>query len=516
MSSVFGSKQSSTLRSVSCNDLHGDTSGWTLTGAISTNHLKASRSTPDRQFIALRGRVVNLPKVCRAVSETFRQGLGGGSTPALAHCYPVFALCIWTPSGVFDVNVVPDKKEVFMLDESALAGALQRVLENTWQADTREFNVQVPAPMAQERLKVGRVSPGTKEVRPISKVSDSIMRSDCVDLSDPIKSQSISPDEKSLRSSDPNPNERQVSELKSSPDFSITLLTVEEQATDQIRCGPVPSVSDLAQQSVDQERPPEQLSRASSVAPLLFDLEQTLQYLSTKPTDDKDQDSCLGFQVSSFAANQSTDPDDGGAEEELTRVFRKSDFSRMSVIGQFNLGFIICRLHRDLFIVDQHAADEKFNFETLQRSGCVNSQKLLRPLPLSLSADDELLVLDHLDKYESLGFHLNVDITQPPTKRVRLLSVPYSKNVIFGVNDVQEVLTKLRDRSEYHSDGRIPKRIRKVALLVSHRSHIPCAFHFMIDYPSLSIRHGPVETPRGSCFPSLPNVGHGGNAAGPT
>lgn len=48
----------------------------------------------------------------------------------------------------------------------------------------------------------------------------------------------------------------------------------------------------------------------------------------------------------------------------------------MQVVGQFNLGFIIARLNYDLFIVDQHAADEKFHFETLQRSTQIQSQKL--------------------------------------------------------------------------------------------------------------------------------------------
>jgi DNA mismatch repair protein PMS2 len=32
----------------------------------------------------------------------------------------------------------------------------------------------------------------------------------------------------------------------------------------------------------------------------------------------------------------------------------------MKVLGQFNLGFIIARLEDDLFILDQHACDEKF------------------------------------------------------------------------------------------------------------------------------------------------------------
>ena len=44
------------------------------------------------------------------------------------------------------------------------------------------------------------------------------------------------------------------------------------------------------------------------------------------------------------------------AEKELERVFKKQDFSRMRVLGQFNLGFIIARLGSDLFIIDQHAS----------------------------------------------------------------------------------------------------------------------------------------------------------------
>ncbi len=49
----------------------------------------------------------------------------------------------------------------------------------------------------------------------------------------------------------------------------------------------------------------------------------------------------------------------------------------MEVLGQFNLGFIIARLHDDLFIIDQHASDEKHTFEKLQRTAIVQKQKLI-------------------------------------------------------------------------------------------------------------------------------------------
>ena len=67
------------------------------------------------------------------------------------------------------------------------------------------------------------------------------------------------------------------------------------------------------------------------------------------------------------------------AATELARVFNQADFLRMQVIGQFNLGFIIARLGQDLFIVDQHASDEKYNFERLGATTTLNRQPLLHP-----------------------------------------------------------------------------------------------------------------------------------------
>ncbi|KAK6154193.1 hypothetical protein DH2020_013832 [Rehmannia glutinosa] len=66
------------------------------------------------------------------------------------------------------------------------------------------------------------------------------------------------------------------------------------------------------------------------------------------------------------------------ATSELERLFKKEDFKQMKVIGQFNLGFIIGKLDQDLFIVDQHAADEKYNYERLSQTTILNQQPLLR------------------------------------------------------------------------------------------------------------------------------------------
>jgi len=83
--------------------------------------------------------------------------------------------------------------------------------------------------------------------------------------------------------------------------------------------------------------------------------------------------------------------DDEKAADALARVIEKTDFETMDIVGQFNLGFVVTRRQKmqpgsgsaaemqdDLFIVDQHAADEKYNFETLQATTRIQSQKLFR------------------------------------------------------------------------------------------------------------------------------------------
>ncbi len=55
---------------------------------------------------------------------------------------------------------------------------------------------------------------------------------------------------------------------------------------------------------------------------------------------------------------------------------------------------------KDLFIVDQHAADEKYNFENLQKTTQIHAQKLLSPLPLELTADEEMVLTDNIEVFE--------------------------------------------------------------------------------------------------------------------
>ena len=45
-----------------------------------------------------------------------------------------------------------------------------------------------------------------------------------------------------------------------------------------------------------------------------------------------------------------------------------------------------------MFIIDQHAADEKFNFENLSKTTKMQIQELAKPIKLELSVTDAFLV----------------------------------------------------------------------------------------------------------------------------
>eukprot|EP01134_Creolimax_fragrantissima_P003647 CFRG3647T1 len=161
--------------------------------------------------------------------------------------------------------------------------------------------------------------------------------------------------------------------------------------------------------------------------------------------------------------------DNSEAEAELERHISKEDFSQMHVLGQFNLGFIIARLRNDLFIVDQHATDEIYNFESLQRTTKLDSQPLVIPKLLELTASQETVLMDEIAIFEKNGFKFVFDHEAPVGKRVRLSSLPNSKNKTFGLDDVEEMIHML---SENPGVLCRPTKVRKMFAMRACRKSI--------------------------------------------
>lgn len=140
------------------------------------------------------------------------------------------------------------------------------------------------------------------------------------------------------------------------------------------------------------------------------------------------------------------------AEERLSLTIHKSDFAEMNIVGQFNLGFILATRTSpdetgsdDLFIIDQHASDEKYNFERLQANTVVASQRLVRPKQLALTAVEEEIVIEHQSALEANGFLVSVDEEAMVGERCQLTSLPLSKEMTFELRDLEELISLLSE-----------------------------------------------------------------------
>lgn len=139
------------------------------------------------------------------------------------------------------------------------------------------------------------------------------------------------------------------------------------------------------------------------------------------------------------------------AERLLNLTIKKDDFTKMKVIGQFNKGFILVtkkkvnKSGKDMFIVDQHASDEKFNFERLQRDTMIKKQPLVVSRPLQLSAVDEITLTSNLDIVSKNGFGISVDEGGVPGSKCKLASLPLSKTTVFNEKDLEELIYLIQE-----------------------------------------------------------------------
>jgi len=93
--------------------------------------------------------------------------------------------------------------------------------------------------------------------------------------------------------------------------------------------------------------------------------------------------------------------DDRVLSEQARRQFR--------LIGQLFETYWLIEYRDSLYIIDQHAAHEKVNYERMMRGyreKKISSQMLYPPVILNLSAHEADLISRHMDSFTSLGFEL--------------------------------------------------------------------------------------------------------------
>ncbi|KAK3057008.1 ATP-binding mismatch repair protein [Extremus antarcticus] len=213
--------------------------------------------------------------------------------------------------------------------------------------------------------------------------------------------------------------------------------------------------------------------------------------------------------------------DDAEAESKLSLIVSKPDFERMHIIGQFNLGFILALRppstdedEDQLFIIDQHAADEKYNYERLQRTVTLQNQRLVRPKVLDLTAIEEEIILNNADALKANGFEIEMtsdladDEETVGGRHCRLITLPISGQKTFDLSDLEELLHLLSEAPSGSSEIPRPKKVQRMLAMRACRSSIMVGKTLTVKQMRKVVKHmGEMEKPW-NCPHGRPTMRH--------
>jgi DNA mismatch repair protein MutL len=116
---------------------------------------------------------------------------------------------------------------------------------------------------------------------------------------------------------------------------------------------------------------------------------------------------------------------------------------RMRVLGQFDDTYVVAETPDGLALVDQHAADERINYERLRAAmdGGTPTQALADPVELELTAREASLFATYRDALAELGFH--ADRIDDRTVEVR--TVPTVFDTALDPSVLRDALTGFAD-----------------------------------------------------------------------
>ncbi|KAL5258702.1 hypothetical protein ACHWQZ_G009235 [Mnemiopsis leidyi] len=462
-------------------------------GYISKPLPKHGRGSADKQYFYINGRPCDHEKLSKTVNSIFRQHE--------KFQYPVCVLVIDIAKNNIDVNVTPDKRKLFIDNENKLIEGLTKYLEEVFQKFAGVFVEQSSAVQLtlfvseaglnrikmpnllhykkiQESPKSNCMSNVTEDVLSCEAQSHvqtvSIAENDALEDSHHKKidlSASECVDEyrmeifEAAKPETTNSDKLNSGMIMSSNStnsvegFVIDILEPVPTKNEDVKANnhmtKAKSASSSHEQSVvnrydipDNHRKRRKISLKCSSSLVK---KQSIIYQNINQT----------FHGNLIHFNhQIVSSDD--AEKELNQQITKQMFREMEVLGQFNLGFILVKLKGNLFIIDQHATDEKFRYEKLRRETQIENQKLICPKSMALNGAQEDLLLAYKHIFDKNGFSFSFDDSKEPGKRISLTGVPRSKSLLFDESDVQELLWLLSEESTFNIENLRPSKVHRM------------------------------------------------------
>ncbi|KAI9217880.1 hypothetical protein BC828DRAFT_390089 [Blastocladiella britannica] len=407
LASVFDSAAIAHWREIAYE--HTDGGATSIAGGMVVH--PTARATADRQFMFVNGRPVDMPRLAKMVTTLFRDLYPSVSTSSAQ--FPTFVLDVRVPEGMVDVNVMPDKRTAMLVDETGILAGFKTYLSSTL-LTTQQTSVSASA----KPLTSAPLDPPPPTPLLLSSQDSSLHAT-------PSQHQPL------RRSATPatHPTIATPASLRLQRRLAA-LAQVSPTPTPQMRRQREVASPGARQPTLDSSTRSAAIAAGSMMAPRRSVSMPTTTTGRTGADDDRDCDdghdsSCSGHcshshihhgGFSPFTAvptrTPAADEIEGDnvaaanaalADEHLApdaavsqSMMHRRAFAQMRVVGQFNRGFIVAAAaamtasddgRRDLFLIDQHAADEKATYERLMRAHVPTVQPLVHPVRADVPPD---------------------------------------------------------------------------------------------------------------------------------
>lgn len=451
------------------------------------------RLSNDHQVFALDGRLVDLPRLGKAINDAFAQCLPNASQRLQVG----FFLHIKASASLqYDVNLTPDKRKVLLAQEDRLADEVYHCALQDFSLASQSIEVSRDRRMAQTKAADARSTELTKLTRtPVSATAFTqftFKRPKTEEVSsadsgggggsgEQLSAASATMDLPKLGSFlygdgsgdgdedevDANSSAVELLPASSSSLFPSSRRSSSRSCSDGSRegedeegehaCNARTDVATAALEAVEVTRlsdeggrPRGSGARHHCTSPNFAELASVTLFskrglgTSAEPASSSSSSSLpVGglTQKRGRALKPSTRTLGAQTDSDLTQYFSKNSFKEMRVIGQFNHGFILAALQNgDIFVVDQHASDEKANYERLMRDYEATPQPLVMAVPVAMDAHEVNLAMEHREALRHHGF--NVQRGSDDTKLL-VCSLPVLPYDVVSAADVVELVQQL-------------------------------------------------------------------------
>lgn len=154
----------------------------------------------------------------------------------------------------------------------------------------------------------------------------------------------------------------------------------------------------------------------------------------------------------------------------------KPKFKKMNPIGVIHNTFIVAENEDGMFLIDQHAAAERINYEIYLDKLSKNDNKtidLIVPIKIEMTNKEFIILKQHFDLLNDLGFI----VEEFGINTIIIRSHPYWLNEKYAEDSVRKIIEIIIDKEKFEKD----KFIDRVAASVACKASIKAGDHISID-----------------------------------